>query len=282
MNSSYAYINTTLKSIQITQSLVNLTTQTSLNAQDHCVLFALRLIFEDLKTADLTVIQDFLQQVDSDAIVHLVRKIKKQSITMQCLQLQHDADEIYAAYVKQPPPELTLFIQTSIAECFVLNLIATQHKAKRTWLFKQPEENIIATQQVLNDLEQQTSFSNKAITQSVEDAVDFLVTAKDPNDEHFWDYFPAISIVSVSLAIYELFKRYQQQQITWQEFKWMAAKVSGLKISKIAAIGLLLGLPVIGQVTGAYLVARLLLNAKATWFDKDSVLYQDLQKKLKG
>lgn len=57
----------------------------------------------------------------------------------------------------------------------------------------------------------------------------------------------------------------------------MVAKVSGIKVSKIAFTGLLLGLPIVGQVTGAYLVEKLLLYAKATWFEPNSPLYLKLK-----
>ena len=49
--------------------------------------------------------------------------------------------------------------------------------------------------------------------------------------------------------------------------KRLSARATGLKVAKIGTIGLLLSIPVVGQVTGALLVAKLLLGAKATWYD---------------
>ena len=279
MQANYAYLNTAFNALHITQSLVHLATQNDLNAQQHSVLLALRFSHDDLKNADLAEIQAFLQQIDDNTIVGLVTDIKTQLHALQCLQLQHAEDVIYATYLKQQSAQTQVLIQTAAPECLSLNLVFSADDAAQRSV-QSTEQDLIAGQQILDELKQETISPSQAISQSVEDAVDFIVTAKDPNDEHFWQYFPAISVISVSIAIYQLFQRYQQQQITWQEFKWMAAKISGIKVSKIAAIGLLLGVPVIGQVTGAYLVARLLLNAKATWFEKDAALYRYLQQKM--
>lgn len=201
---------------------------------------------------------------------------------MEFVRLDHeDGDSLYAAYLNQRDHtdfDVLLADQHS-GESWQLQLKAIEGTGTgKDWIAAPPEETLLATEEIATQLSlENTAFSTKELTQSVEDAIDVIVTAKDPNDEHFWDYFPAISVASVSLAIYELFRHYQQQEISWSEFKWMAAKVSGIKVSKIAFIGLLLGLPVVGQVTGAYLVAKLLLNAKATWFEKESALYRKLQ-----
>lgn len=281
MPKPYCYLDTQINRLSITQCLVSVLQQQRLNEKIHTVLLALRLSEPQLKSADLPEIQEFLSHIDAAQIVNVVAKIKAQLAVIHVLKLQHEQDYIFVAYLKHQTQQLEVCMQTLWGDGLLLTFEVSVHAGQSHWQLKNTEESLIAGQQILASLPDQNSSADKLLLQSVEDAVDLWVTAKDPNDEHFWDYFPAISIVSVSLAIYALFKRYQQQEISWQEFKWMAAKVSGLKVSKIAAIGLMLGLPVIGQVTGAYLVARLLLNAKATWFDQDSALYRDLQQKFK-
>ena len=277
MPKPYCYLDTQINSLSITQSLVSLRQQQPFNPHMHSVLLALRLAQPHLKSADLSIIHAFLEQIDSEQIVSLVAQIKQQLALMQILKLQHEQDEVYVGYLKDQTQQLEVCLQTLWGDSMLLTLQLNTQLPQPTWQLKAPEDHFIAAQQILTSLDAKARPEHKVLAQSVEDAVDLWVTAKDPNDEHFWDYFPAISLVTVSLAIYELFKRYQKQEISWQEFKWMAAKISGLKVSKIAAIGLMLGLPVIGQVTCAYLVARLLLNAKTTWFDQDNALYRDIQ-----
>lgn len=253
-----------------------------LTEADQAVLAALRRSHAELANAPLEDIQAYLQGFDEQQIVGLVSTVKGMLHDMEFVRLDHeDGDSLYAAYLDQHDHtdfDVLLADQHS-GESWQLQLKAIEGTGTgKDWIAAPPEEMLLATEEIAAQLGLESSgLSPKELTQSVEDAIDVIVTAKDPNDEHFWDYFPAISVASVSLAIYELFRRYQQQEISWSEFKWMAAKVSGIKVSKIAFIGLLLGLPVVGQVTGAYLVAKLLLNAKATWFEKESALYRKLQ-----
>lgn len=253
-----------------------------LTEADQAVLAALRRSHAELANTPLEDIQAYLQGFDEQQIVGLVSTVKGMLHDMEFVRLDHeDGDSLYAAYLDQHDHtdfDVLLADQHS-GESWQLQLKAIEGTGTgKDWIAAPPEEMLLATEEIAAQLGLESSgLSTKELTQSVEDAIDVIVTAKDPNDEHFWDYFPAISVASVSLAIYELFRRYQQQEISWSEFKWMAAKVSGIKVSKIAFIGLLLGLPVVGQVTGAYLVAKLLLNAKATWFEKESALYRKLQ-----
>ncbi|WP_104513200.1 hypothetical protein [Acinetobacter indicus] len=253
-----------------------------LTETDQAVLAALRRSHAELANAPLEDIQAYLQGFDEQQIVGLVSTVKGMLHDMEFVRLDHeDGDSLYAAYLDQHDHtdfDVLLADQHS-GESWQLQLKAIEGTGTgKDWIAAPPEETLLTTEEIATQLGLESSgLSTKELTQSVEDAIDVIVTAKDPNDEHFWDYFPAISVASVSLAIYELFRRYQQQEISWSEFKWMAAKVSGIKVSKIAFIGLLLGLPVVGQVTGAYLVAKLLLNAKATWFEKESALYRKLQ-----
>ncbi|EPF73522.1 hypothetical protein [Acinetobacter indicus] len=253
-----------------------------LTEADQAVLAALRRSHAELANAPLEDIQAYLQGFDEQQIVGLVSTVKGMLHDMEFVRLDHeDGDSLYAAYLDQRDHtdfDVLLADQHS-GESWQLQLKVIEGTGTgKDWIAAPPEETLLTTEEIATQLGLESSgLSTKELTQSVEDAIDVIVTAKDPNDEHFWDYFPAISVASVSLAIYELFRRYQQQEISWSEFKWMAAKVSGIKVSKIAFIGLLLGLPVVGQVTGAYLVAKLLLNAKATWFEKESPLYRKLQ-----
>lgn len=279
------YIRKNFDALAITTVLAKLAWNAhtpQLTEADQAVLAALRRSHAELANAPLEDIQAYLQGFDEQQIVGLVSTVKGMLHDMEFVRLDHeDGDSLYAAYLDQCDHtdfDVLLADQHS-GESWQLQLKAIEGTgAGKDWIAAPPEETLLATEEITTQWGLESSdLSTKELTQSVEDAIDVIVTAKDPNDEHFWDYFPAISVASASLAIYELFRRYQQQEISWSEFKWMAAKVSGIRVSKIAFIGLLLGLPVVGQVTGAYLVAKLLLNAKATWFEKESALYRKLQ-----
>ncbi|WP_407409794.1 hypothetical protein [Acinetobacter sp.] len=278
MSQAYHYLNRQLNTLEITQSLLDVVQSHSLSSQTHVVILALRFAVDEVKNYDAALFQDYLQTIDADQIVALVKNIKIQLSLLECLKLQHEQDMLYVAYPKNHSNTLEVCLHSQDLDAVCLTLSAF---GQAPWSVKNPEEHAIAGVEIVHSLQDENAANHKVMLQRVEDAIDLWVTAKDPNDEHFWEYFPAISVVSVSLAIYELFKRYQRQEMSWQQFQWMAAKISGLKVSKIALIGVLLSLPVVGQVTGAYLVARLLLSAKATWFEKDAVFYRYLKHKFK-
>lgn len=280
MSQAYHYLNRQLNTLEITQSLLDVVQSNALSSQTHVVILALRFAIDKVKNYDAALLKHYLQTIDADQIVALVKKIKTQLSLLECLKLQHEQDLMYVAYPKTHSNTLEVCLHSQDLDAVFLTLSAFG-QAQTAWSVKNPEEHAIAGIEILHSLQDENAANHKVMLQSVEDAIDLWVTAKDPNDEHFWEYFPAISVLSVSLAIYDLFKRYQRQEMSWQQFQWMAAKVSGLKVSKITLIGVLLSLPVVGQVTGAYLVARLLLSAKATWFEKDAVFYRYLKHKSK-
>lgn len=279
------YIRKNIDALSITTILATFAwgdPASELTESEQAVLAALRRSNTELETASFDEIQHYLQGFDEHQISGLVSNVKGILHEMEFVRLENeDGDSVYASYfdATNHADFDVLLSDYDTRESWQIQLKATDSSAYvKDWIMAHPEEQILATHEVATALGIESSgFSNKELTQSVEDAIDLIVTAKDPNDDHFWTYFPAISVVSVSMAIFELYRRYQKQQISWSEFKWMAAKVSGMKVSKIAFIGLLLGLPVVGQVTGAYLVAKLLLNAKSTWFEKDAVLYLKLK-----
>jgi hypothetical protein len=53
----------------------------------------------------------------------------------------------------------------------------------------------------------------------------------------------------------------QQGDINLSQFKWMAAKVTGMKAGKIALLTVAMMIPGLNVVTGAALVASLLFSA---------------------
>lgn len=278
------YIRKNFDALAITTVLAKLAwidDSLTLDEADQAILAALRRSHVGLETASFPDIQRYLKCFDEDQIMGLISNVKSILHDMEFVRLENEeGDCLYASYFNDTRHADfdVLLADHDSGESWHIQLKAIDGSADaKDWILSHPEETMLATEELAAELKIESSdLSNKHLTQSVEDAIDFIVTAKDPNDEHFWDYFPAISIASISLGIYELHQRYQRDEITWSEFKWMAAKISGLKVSKIAFIGLMLGLPVVGQVTGAYLVAKLLLNAKTMWFEKDAPLYQKL------
>jgi len=108
----------------------------------------------------------------------------------------------------------------------------------------------------------QTGLSNDALTARTEEVVDQLAEAGAGSD--LWHYFPALSAASIAIVVWKRWKRYCQGEISLSQFKWKAAKVSGMKAGKIALLTAAMMIPGVNVVTGAALVASLLFSAAQT------------------
>lgn len=238
---------------------------------DHATLAALRRSSSALENASLPEIQDYLRSLDEEQVPGLVSNVKGILHEMEFVRVENDdGDSIYASFfdaTNHPGTDIQL-LDRSTGETWEAQLKATDDASSVTdWLERHPGGEILVTDELAHRMDLPTSGqSNRELTSNVEDFVDRMVTADDADD--FWDYFPALGAASVGLVVWELWRRYQRAEITWDAFKRLAARASGLKLAKIGTIGLLLSIPVVGQATGAVLVAKLLLSAKATWHER--------------
>lgn len=240
-----------------------------LEDKDHAVLAALRRSNSVLENAPLPEIQDYLRGLDDDQVPGLVSNVKGILHEMEFVRVENeDGDSVYASFfdaTNHPDTDVQL-IDESTGEVWEAQLKATDDATYVTdWINRHPGGEILVTDELADKMELPASGqSNDELTTDVEDFVDKMTEADDTDT--FWDYFPALSIASISLVVWELWQRHQRREIDWPTFKRLSARATGLKVAKIGVIGLLLSIPIVGQVTGTLLVARLLVGAKATWF----------------
>jgi len=241
-----------------------------LSEGDHAILAALRRSNLMLENAPLAEIQEYLRGFDEDQSPGLVSNVKGILHEMEFVRLENeDGDSVFASFfdATNHPGTDVQFLDRSTGETWEAQLKATNDASYVSdWIDDHPGGQILVTDELAQRMDLPTSGqSNDELTTDVEDFVDKMVSADDADD--FWDYFPALSVASVGIVVWELWQRHQRGEINWEAFKRLAARTTGLKIAKIGVIGLLLSIPVVGQVTGAVLVARLLLGAKAVWYD---------------
>lgn len=263
-NFDSAAIVTTLATVALTDD------PGDLEEGDHAVLAALRRSNSALENAPLPEIQDYLSGLDDDQVPGLVSNVKGILHEMEFVRVENeDGDSVYASFfdaTNHPHTDIQL-LDRSTGETWEAQLKATDHASYATdWIERHPDGEILVTDELAQKMDLPTSGqSNDELTAKVEDFVDRMVSATESDD--FWDYFPALGVASVAMVVWELWRRHQRGEISWEAFKRLAARATGLKIAKIGIIGLLLSVPVVGQVTGAVLVAKLLLSAKATFWD---------------
>jgi hypothetical protein len=253
----------------------------NLNERDYAVLAALRRSNSALKNASLPEIQEYLRRLDDNQVPGLVSNVKGILHEMEFVRLENeDGDSVYASFfdaTNHPDTDVQLLDRTT-GETWEVQLRATDNASYVTdWIERHPGGEIFVTDELAQKMELPTSGqSNGELTTDVENFVDHMISAEDTDD--FWDYFPVLSAASSALVVWKLWDRYQRGEITREVFKRLAARATGLKIAKIGAIGVLLSIPVAGQVTGAMLVAKLLLSARATWFDRKPAKYIECNK----
>ncbi|MGK0618709.1 hypothetical protein [Meiothermus cerbereus] len=272
------YLRTNFDSAAIVAALlaVALTDEPgNLEERDLAILAALRRSNSMLEDASLSEIQHYLRGLDEEQIPGLVSNVKGILHEMEFVRIENeDGDSIYASIFDETNHLGTdvQLLDRATGEVWEVQLKATDSASYVTdWIEQHPGGEILVTDELAQKMDLPTSGqSNEELTTNVEDFVDRMLTAKDADD--FWDYFPALGVASSTVVVWELWRRHQRGEVSRERFMRLAARATGLKIAKIGAIGLLLSIPVVGQVTGAALVARLLLSAKATWHDARSVI----------
>ncbi len=274
---SYHYVRNHLDELSIVTVLVAIGTATDdyvLSEQDHVVLAALKRANHALSDSSVEEVQTYLSGLSDKQIPGLVSNVKGIVHEMEFIRLENeDGDSVYASLFQNSnhPDTDVMFIDEASGESWEVQLKATDSAAYvQEWIDAHPEGEIVVTDELALEMDLPGSGqSNEQLTSSVSDFIDKMI--EEGGDSDLWGYFPALSVLSVSCIVLELWQRYQRGDIEFEQFKRLVALATGLKVTKVAALMFLLSLPVIGQVTGAVLIANLLLSAKATWFNRPPV-----------
>lgn len=212
---------------------------------------------------DLEALGEWLARMDENQIAGVVNNTKGVLHEMEFVRLENeDGDSIHAALFEATNHAGTdvRFSDIDTGQSWDIQLKATDSTAYvQDWLDAYPDGEIAVTSELAERLGLPDSgLSNADLTARTGDVVDHLVQAGDGND--LWDYFPALSAASISLVIWELWQRRQRSEISLQQFKWMAARVAGVKTGKIALLTLAMMTPGLNVAVGATLVASLLFS----------------------
>ena len=209
----------------------------------------------------------WLSVMDESQIQGVVNNTKGVLHEMEFVRLENeDGDAIHAALFGSTnhPGTDVRFVDMDSGESWSAQLKATDDASYvQDWIDAHPDGEILVTSELADRMDlPQSGLSNEALTARTEDVVDQLVEAGAGSD--LWQYFPVLSAASIALVVWELWKRQRKGEISLSQFKWMAAKVSGMKAGKIALLTVAMMIPGVNVVTGAALVASLLFSAAQT------------------
>ncbi|MBE0595841.1 MAG: hypothetical protein IH614_01075 [Desulfuromonadales bacterium] len=256
-------IVTALATVAITEEI------SVLSEKEHAVLAALRRSNSSLQDVSYPEIQDYLRGLNETQIPGLVSNVKGILHEMEFVRLENeDGDSVYASFfdaTNHPETDIQLIDQFT-GEAWEVQLKATDdsHYASE-WIDKHPDGEILVTEELAQKMDLPTSGqSNDELTANVEKFVDKMVAL---DDDDIWSFFPALTAASLGMVVWELWRRYRRGAITWGQFKNLTVRATGIKVAKIGLITALLTIPVVGQITGAMLVAKILISAKATFYD---------------
>lgn len=259
------YIRTRLEEPLIIAALghIAFSNQQTFSETDEAVMAALRRSTNALHDATPDEIGEYLRGLDENALPGIVSNTKGILHEMQFVSLENeDGDSVYASIFEDTnhPGTDVQFIDTSTGASWEVQLKATDSSSyAHDWIDQHPDGEILVTSELADQTGLHSSgFSNAELTHDVDQFVDKMIE----DDETIWDHFPIISAITLANIIWALWQRYQEGAIDWERFKYLAARASGLKVAKIAMLATLLAIPVIGQATGALLIAKFLLGAR--------------------
>ena len=213
------------------------------------------------KTQDLESVQTYLDSLSEEQITGVVSSVKGILHEMEFVKIENsDGDSITAAMFPETNHKGfdVVMNNSTTGDTWEIQLKTTNNQEYvQEWLAKYPDGEILLSEEIASAMGLESSgFSNQELTVRVEDFVDQLISKGVSSS--IWDFFPTLSLMSVSFVVMELYKRYQSGEISETEFKEMTVKATGIKVTKFALLMGVMCIPVVNVVVGAALVARVI------------------------
>jgi hypothetical protein len=256
------YENKRFDEAAIIAAYVQSFTSETLTADDNIVLNAFRRANPKYNDLDNQELGKMFSELDEDQLYGFVNNTKGVLHEMVFVEMENnDGDSITAELYEHPnhPGYDVIMTDSNTGEVYPLQLKATDNEQYvKDWIDSHDGE-ILVTDEIAQKLDlESTGVSNEGVTVRTEDLFSKL---KDLDDsDGIWNYIPAIGSVSLAILIYSLWKSYKNEEISYERFKWLCIKSTGIKAAKFAVLATLLSLPVIGQITAVILLSNFLVS----------------------
>ena len=261
ISSTVKFLKTNFDELAIIVSLQAIRDGFESTEQDQAVLAAFRRYSGE--TQDIDSVRDYLNALSENQIAGVVSNVKGILHEMEFVSLENsDGDSVTA----------TMFPETNhkgfdvvlndyeTGESWEIQLKTTDNTDYvKEWMDKYPDGEILVSEEIASELSLSSSgFSNEELTVRVKTFVDALISGG--TNVSVWTLFPALSLLSISLVVIELHKRFRSGEITMEEFKSMSLRATGIKAGKFAILLAALNIPVVNVVVGAGLVAKIIYS----------------------
>ncbi len=265
----FRFIKNNIDEIMILGVIHNITSNQifSLQPKEQVIIDAIKRSDNDLTNASLNEISEKISTYDDSQIPYLVSNIKGIVHEIEFVEFENeDGDSIFASMyndTNHPGYDIKLFDKNN-GDNWEVQLKATNNQNYvQDWIDSHPDGEIIVTNEIAHQMDlPSTGISNQDLTVNVTDFVDKLIEYQ--NNVKIWDYFPLLLPISVGFVIYELWKRYENKEISKKEFQFLTIKATGIKASKFVLLFILLSIPIVNLVTGVALIAMLITDLRDT------------------
>ena len=234
---------------------------------DEMVIQAFRRYKTDFQGASLEEMGEYLDNMDDNSISGVVSNVKGILHEYEWVSIENsDGDSVLVSMFENTNHKDydVQAIDINTGETWVEQLKTGDDSYKSevsSWINEHPDGIIRVNEELAQELDlPSTGLSDETLEFRVQDVVDKL---KDlSHNDSIWDYFPTLSIVTVAIIIWNLHKQYKEGYISASDFKWMAGRMTGIKVAKITTLMILLSIPVVSVLTGTALIYNLIQSAQ--------------------
>ena len=256
---SIKFVKTNFDDIIIVTSLQLIRDGEELSETDNVVLAAFQRYSNS--TSSLEETTNYLKSMSDEQLGGVVANVKGILHEMEFVRIENtDGDSISAAMFPDTNHKGFDIVMSDeeTGENWEIQLKTTNDSDYvEEWIEKYPDGEILVSKEIANELGIESSgLSNEELTIRVEEFVDQLVSGS--SNSSLWGLIPTLSLLSIALSVIELHKRYSENKITYEEFKLMSMRITGIKIGKFTILVVALSIPGLNVVVGAALVSRLL------------------------
>lgn len=259
IHESIKFLKTNFDDIIIVTSLQLIRDGEKLSETDNVVLAAFQRYSNS--TSSLEETTNYLKSMSDEQLGGVVSNVKGILHEMEFVRIENtDGDSISAAMFPDTNHKGFDIVMSDeeTGENWEIQLKTTNDSDYvEEWIEKYPDGEILVSKEIANELGIESSgLSNEELTIRVEEFVDQLVSGS--SNSSLWGLIPTLSLLSIALSVIELHKRYSENKITYEEFKLMSMRITGIKIGKFTILVVALSIPGLNVVVGAALVSRLL------------------------
>lgn len=255
-----------------------------LTAEENSILLALTRSTNDLNDfSSISEVQEYLSNYSPEGLQGIANNVKGILHEIEFVKLENtDNDGVYASLFQETNHQgydIQFFDDDNVL-LGEAQLKATDSTSYINDWIEKNDGDIIVTSEIAAKMGLNSSgISNEELTVKTNEFIDKMVDGID-NNSSISDYTPYLSVISISIILYELWKRYQDGYISLNKFKTLSMYATGYKAAKITAITILLSIPVVNVATTIGLLVNLLFSLSNTQKMKPTIVEQDMLKVL--